>query len=143
MAPAETADALGKGVVDGASFPYEATKSFDLAPVTKYSMEPGLASATFAVVMSDAAYDRLTPEMQQLVDETTGPDRAEAFGRMWDEGEAEGRQYMQDAGVEIVTLADDQLSTLNAEFGPIVDAAVKAVGDAGSPAADFVAAYTR
>lgn len=138
--PAESADAMGKGVIDGASFPFEATKAFDLAPVSKYSMEPGLASATFAVVMSDAAYNRLTPEMQKIVDETTGPDRAAWFGGLWDEGETEGRQYMVDAGVNIIQLSDGQLEELKATFGGIVDGAI---GNVGGDAQAFVDAYTQ
>ncbi|WP_407495869.1 TRAP transporter substrate-binding protein [Pseudooceanicola sp. MF1-13] len=138
--PAESADAMGKGVIDGASFPFEAAKAFDLAPVSNYSMEPGLASATFAVVMSDAAYNRLTPEMQKIVDETTGPDRAAWFGEMWDEGETEGRQYMVDAGVNIVQLSDDQQAELKKTFSGIVDGAISGVG---GDAQSFVDAYTK
>lgn len=138
--PAESADAMGKGVVDGATFPFEATKAFDLAPVTKYSIEPGLASATFAVVMSDAAYARLSPEMQALVDETTGPDRAAWFGSLWDEGEAEGRQYMVDAGVEIVQMTDAQLDQMKASFSSIVEGAL---GNAGDDGQAFLDAYTQ
>ena len=141
--PAETVDAMSKGVVDGAAFPYEATKSFDLGPVTKYSMEPGLSSAAFAVVMSDAAYNRLTPDMQKLVDETTGPQLAASFGKAWDAAEADGRQYMIDSGVTIVTLKDDQIAKLNTLFKPIVDDAVKVVADTGKPAAEFLSAYTK
>ncbi len=138
--PAETADAMGKGVVDGASFPFEATKAFDLAPVTKYSLEPGMASATFALVMSDAAWDRLTPEQQQIITDTTGPDRAEWFGAMWDAAEAESRQYMVDAGVTIVTMTADQIAGLEAQFATIVDGAAAAAGATG---AEFLSAYTR
>ncbi|MFT6607433.1 MAG: TRAP-type C4-dicarboxylate transport system substrate-binding protein [Halocynthiibacter sp.] len=138
--PAETADAMGKGIVDGASFPFEATKAFDLGPVSKYSMEPGLASATFAVVMSDAAYNRLSPEHQALIDETTGPDRAAWFGAKWDAGESHGRAYMEEAGVKIVKLDDAQIATLKGTFKGIVDGAVTA---AGETAPGFVGAYTK
>ena len=96
--PAETGDAMGKGVVDGATFPFEATKAFDLGTVMTHSLEPGLASATFAVVMSDAAYDRLSDAHKALIDETTGPDRAEWYGGLWDKGEAEGRDYLIEGG---------------------------------------------
>ena len=137
--PAESADAMSRGIVDGASFPYEATQSFDLAPVTRYSMEPGLASATFALVMGDAAYDRLTPEHQALIDSTTGPDRAAWYGAMWDEGETAGRQYMVDAGINIVTLSDEQIDSLTDAFSGIVSSAVDAVG---GQAQAFVDAYT-
>lgn len=138
--PAESADAMGKGVIDGASFPFEAALAFDLGPVTKYSMEPGLASATFAVVMSDAAYNRLSPEMQKLVDDTTGPDRAAWFGGLWDAGEKKGRGYMEEAGVNIVTLTDDQIATLKTTFAGITEGAVAKAGDG---AQDFLDAYTK
>ncbi|MFN4098684.1 MAG: TRAP transporter substrate-binding protein [Pararhodobacter sp.] len=137
--PAETADAMSRGVVDGASFPFEATMSFDLGPVTRYSFEPGLASATFAVVLGDAAWERLSPEHRALIEETTGPDRAEAFGARWDAGEARGRQYMVDAGVTIVELTEAQLDALTGTFEDIIENAVATVG---GNAADFVAAYT-
>lgn len=141
--PAESADALGKGVIDGASFPFEATESFDLAPVVKYSMEPGLASATFAVVLGDQAYDRLSDAHKALVDETTGVARGEAFGAMWDEGEAHGRKYMVDGGVTIVTLTAEQKAEIAADVSPIVGSATKAVDDAGLPGSAFVKAYTQ
>lgn len=137
--PAESADAMSRGIVDGASFPFEATQAFDLAPVTDFSMEPGLASATFALVMGDAAYDRLTPEQQALIDSTTGPDRAQWYGAMWDEGELAGRQYMVDAGVTIVTLSDEQVGSLTEAFSGIVSQAVSTVG---GQAQAFVDAYT-
>jgi len=138
--PAKSADAISKGVVDGATFPYEATKAFHLGPVTKYSVEPGLASATFAVVISEAAYNRLSPDLRKLIDDTTGPDRAEWYGKLWDASEASGRDYMKEAGVTFVTLTADQLASLKGPFKRIVD---EAVSKAGDKAADFLAAYTK
>lgn len=137
--PAESADAMSRGIVDGASFPFEATQAFDMAPVTRYSMEPGLASATFALVMGDAAYDRLTPEQQALIDSTTGPDRAAWYGARWDEGETAGRQYMVDGGVTIVTLSAEQVGSLTGAFSGIVTSAIAAVG---GNAQAFVDAYS-
>jgi len=137
--PAESTDAMSRGVVDGASFPFEATQAFDMAPVAHYSLEPGLASATFAVVMGDDAYARLSPEHQALVDSTTGPDRAEWYGGMWDDGEAHGRQYMVDGGVTIVTMDAAQTASLAGVFSGIVTGAIEGVG---GNAAEFVAAYS-
>jgi len=82
--PAEAADAMGKGVVDGAAFPFEATIPFDLAPVSTHSLAPGIAAATFAVVMNEAAFDRLSDAHKALIEETTGPERAAEFGAIWD-----------------------------------------------------------
>lgn len=138
--PAESADAMAKGVIDGASFPFEATKAFDMGPVIKHSLEPGMASATFAVVMSDAAYERLTPDMQQLVDETTGPDRAAWFGTLWDASEAHGREHLVKAGVNIVTMDAAAITALQGDLQGIVDDAVAQGGDNAAP---FLKAYTK
>lgn len=140
--PAEAADAMAKGVVDGATFPFEATIPFDLAPVSNYTLLPGIASATFSVVMSQATYDRLSPELQALIDETTGPDRAEAFGAMWDGGEAHGREYMEKGGVEVVTLSDEAVAEMRARVNGIVGSMVGDVDGKGMPGSAFLAAYT-
>ena len=138
--PAEAADAMAKGVVDGATFPFEATMAFDLGPVSKFSTDPGFASATFAVVIGDAAWNRLSAEHKALIEETTGPDRAAWLCAMWDKSEAHGRAYMEKAGVKIVTMSDAQMADLKARFAPIVDAAVTA---GGGKAEAFLSAYTK
>ncbi|WP_168184039.1 TRAP transporter substrate-binding protein [Pseudoruegeria sp. SK021] len=139
--PAETADAMSKGIVDGASFPFEAAQSFDLAPLLKYSLEPGIASASFAVVMSQAAFDKLPAEMQTLIDETTGPARAAAFGEMWDTGEAEARQYLIDGGVSVVSMSDAEMADMQAALEPIRTELIENVTEMGLPARAFLDAY--
>lgn len=141
--PAATADAISKGVVDGASFPFEATKSFDFAPIIKYSLEPGLASATFAVVMSEDKYNSLPEDMQALIDSTTGPDRASAFGSLWDTGEEEARQYLIDGGVEIVSLPAEEQKQLETLLAPIKEGAIAKVKADNLPADAFLEAYTK
>lgn len=140
--PAETADAMGKGVVDGATFPFEATMPFDLAPVSEYTLTPGIAGATFSVVMGDHAYNRLSVAQKALIDETTGPERAAAFGAMWDDGEVRGRVYMEKGGVQIVALDDAQVETLRDNLSAVVDGLVDAAGEKGLPASAFIEAYT-
>jgi len=141
--PAETADAMSKGVVDGATFPFEATIPFDLGPVSTHTLTPGIASATFAVVMSDAAYARLSDEHKALVDETTGPDRAAAFGALWDGGEGHGQAYMEEAGVTVVELSSDQIDGLRSSLASIVDGQVASVNDKGLPGTAFLEAFTQ
>ena len=138
--PAEAADAMGKGVVDGATFPFEAALAFDLGPVTKYSMSPGLASATFAVVINEGSFARLSPEHQAAIMETTGPDRAAWFGARWDSGEKHGREYMTKSGVTIVELTEAQQASIKESFKGIVDDALANAGDKG---AAFLEAYTK
>ena len=142
VAPGDTSDGLSKGIIDGATFPYEATKSFDLGPVLSYSMMPGLASAPFAVIMSQEKYDSLSPDLQKLLDETGGPDRAEAFGAMVDAGEAESEDYLIKNNVEIVTLSDEEQARLREAVHPLVQSAIDRVAATGKPAQEFYDAWS-
>ncbi|PKP70745.1 MAG: hypothetical protein CVT82_04460 [Alphaproteobacteria bacterium HGW-Alphaproteobacteria-4] len=141
--PAEVQEGLSKGIIDGTLFPYEALKAFDLGADLAYSMEPGIASATFAVVMNQAKFESLTADQQALIVATTGVDRAAAFGAMWDAGEEEGRAYVQSKGVKIVTLADDQKAALFEAITPIIDATISAVEATGKPGRAFYTAYVQ
>ena len=141
--PAETADAMGKGVVDGATFPFEATIPFDLAPVSEFTLKPGIAGATFSVVMGEHAYNRLSDEHKALIDQTTGPERAAAFGAMWDNGEKRGRAYMEKGGVKVLTLDEAQIKELRSRLAKVVEGLVKSADGKGQPASEFVEAYTK
>ena len=110
---------MGKGIVDGATFPFEATIPFDLA-LRILPLTPGIAGATFSVIIGDHAYLRLSDEHKALIDETTGPDRAADFGALWDEGEVRGRAYMEEGGVEVVALNEVALEQLRAKLYGVV-----------------------
>ncbi len=141
--PAEVQEGLSKGIIDGTFFPYEALKAFDLGSNLKYTMEPGIASATFAVVMNQARFDALSPEHQALIVESTGVARAAAFGALWDAAEEEGKAYVQEKGVTVVSLPDDQKAALFAAITPIIDASIAAVEAPGKPARAFYTAYVQ
>jgi TRAP-type C4-dicarboxylate transport system substrate-binding protein len=141
--PAETQDGLAKGIIDGATFPYEATQSFDLGTVVKYSLEPGVSTATFAVVMNPAKFNSLPADLKELIEKTTGPARAEAFGKAFDENEAAGRQYMLDKKVTITRLSDEELAKVKKALEPIADKATNALESQRKPAKKFLEAYQR
>jgi len=141
--PGQVSESLSKGIIDGATFPWEAVMAFDLGDLINYSIEPGMASAVFSVVMNEAKFNSLSAEHQALILETTGVDRGAAFGAMWDEGEAKGREYVTSKGVEIVTLEGGELEKLTTLVKPIIDRTIKAVDDSGKPGSAFFEAYTK
>ena len=108
--PAESADAMSKGTVDGAMFPYEGAASFQLGNVTKYTLEPGLHSATFFLVMNPASYEKLPAPLRKLIDDTTGLAAAARIGRELDRAEVEGKKYMISNKVEVIRLAPAALA---------------------------------
>jgi len=141
--PQETQDGLAKGIIDAATFPYEGAASFDIATVAKYTLEPGVSAATFAVVMNPAKYASLPDDLKALIDKTTGPDAAAEFGASWDEAEQEGKTAMLAKGTQVSTLAKDQLELMKATFEPQVETAIGEIEGQGKPGRKFFEAYLK
>jgi TRAP-type C4-dicarboxylate transport system substrate-binding protein len=141
--PQETQDALSKGIIDAATFPYEGAASFDIATVAKYTLEPGVSAATFAVVMNPAKYDSLPDDLKALIDKTTGPEAAEEFGRMWDEAEKQGKSTMVAKGTQVFTLPDAELQKMKKIFEPQIDTAIAEVEKQGKPGRKFFDDYIK
>jgi len=141
--PADVSESLSKGIIDGAMFPYEALQAFDLGPELKYSMEPGIASATFAFVMNEKVYEALPPEVRKVVDATTGPEAAAAFGAKWDESETKGKAYLAAHEVKIVTLSDEEQKKFRDLVRPIIDAGIAETAKRNPDAQAFYDAYVK
>jgi TRAP-type C4-dicarboxylate transport system substrate-binding protein len=112
MAPGKVAEAMKNGDLDGAIFPYEATRAFHMDEVSKYSVEPGFNTVTFFLVMNQKSYNRLPKDLQKLIDDTTGPEAARRIAAQLDAQEDIGRQNMIAHGVEIIHLSEAALSRI-------------------------------
>jgi TRAP-type C4-dicarboxylate transport system substrate-binding protein len=141
--PQETQDGLAKGIIDAATFPYEGAASFDIATVAKYTLEPGVSSATFALVMNPAKYASLPDDLKALIDKTTGPEAATGYGAMWDEAENEGKASMLSKGAQVTVLASDQLEQMKTILRPQRDAAVADVESQGKPGRKLLDVYLK
>jgi TRAP-type transport system periplasmic protein len=141
--PTETQDALAKGIVDAATFPYEGAASFDLGTVAKYSLEPGVSSATFAVVMNQSKYESLPADLRALIDTTTGPTRAEWYGEMWDQAEIAGKLSLEAKGLKAITMTAAEFAKLKQTLTPLTEQAIAGLEKRGLPAKEFYAAYTK
>jgi TRAP-type C4-dicarboxylate transport system substrate-binding protein len=141
--PQETQDALSKGIVDAATFPYEGAASFDIGTAAKYTLEPGVSSATFGVVMNPEKYEALPADLKALIDKTTGPSAAEAFGNMLDDAETAGKSALVAKGVNVSVLPKEELDRMKKLFLPQIDSAVDQVDKTGRPGREFLAAYSK
>jgi TRAP-type C4-dicarboxylate transport system substrate-binding protein len=141
--PGETQDGLAKGIIDGATFPYEGAQSFDLGTVVKYSLEPGVSTATFVAVMNPKKFEALPKDLQELIDTSTGPAMAERFGLALDNAEKAGRDYMIAKGVTITALSGEELEKIKSEVAPLLQKRLDTIEKAGKPARKFLADYTR
>ena len=140
--PGETQDGLAKGIIDGATFPYEGAQSFDLGTVCKYTLEPGAGCATFATVMNPKTFAGLAPDLQALISKTTGPGMAARFGAALDDAETTGRNYMIARGVQLLTFPPDEDAKMRGALAPLLEKRLASLEADGKPARAFLAAYT-
>jgi TRAP-type transport system periplasmic protein len=141
--PPDSQDALAKGIADVAMFPHEAALSYDLGAVVKNAIEPGVATATFAMVMNPAKYDSLPADLKALIDKTTGMAGATEFGKMWAEAEKVGRDKEIAQGVQMITLPDADIAKMKEMMKPHVEAAIAAVDKDGKDGRKFYDEYTK
>jgi len=101
-------DALTKGVIDGATIPWEVTPSVKMAELVKYHTtfagKEGLYTQTFGLVMNKAAYENLPVDLRQVIDNNSGIETAAMFGRAMAEGDTIGRDIAVKAGNTITEL---------------------------------------
>ncbi len=132
--PGDVTDAMGKGTIDGAMFPFEGAQSFQLGTVTKYSYEPGINAASFFLVMNQQSYDKLPPDLRALIDQTTGPAAGERVGKALDDAEVAGRAYMTANGDQIVEFSAATKRDMENAVKPIIDKELAELTAKGAPA---------
>ncbi len=132
--PGDVVDAMGKGTIDGALFPFEGAQSFQVGTVAKNSYEPGINAASFYLVMNPATFEKLPPDLRQLIDQTTGPAAAERMGKLLDDAEIEGRAYMTSKGVQITPFTAATQSEMQAAVKPVIDDSIGKLEAKGQPA---------
>lgn len=141
--PGDVVDAMSKGTVDGALFPFEGAQSFQVGTVAKYSYEPGVNAASFFWIMNPATYEKLPADLRALIDESTGPAAAERIGKQLDVAEADGRAYMKSKGVDVVTLPEATQHEMRAAVKPIIDTYIADLEAKGQPARQLYDALTK
>lgn len=142
--PQESQDALAKGIAEGATFPFEAGFAYNLASVVPYAIEPGMASATFALVMNPAKYNSLPPDLRAILDKEAGVNGAMSFGKAWQDFEKFARNFfVEKKGLKILTLPPADVAKMHALAKPIIENALAAQEKAGHKAREFFAAYTK
>ena len=142
--PSESQDAIAKGIAEGATFPHEAGLAYDLASVVHYTIEPPMASATFATVMNPAKYNSLPADLKKLVDEASGVTAAVSFGKAWKAQEDFARNLeTTKKGLKIIELPPAEEKKMHDLAKPIIERTIAKLEKEGKPAHAFLAAYTK
>jgi TRAP-type C4-dicarboxylate transport system substrate-binding protein len=136
MPMGEVYSALAKGVIDGVVAPADTIKSLHFAEVAKHFTALHFSRGAYpARAMSDAAWRRLPPDLQALM-QSSKPVWEEALARQILKAEADGVTYASGHGVEMLALppADQQrFSALYNHFALRQAKALSAYGLDGVP----------
>lgn len=101
-------EALSKGVIDGATIPWEVTGSLKVPELVQNHTEfegPALYNITFILAMNKAVYDGLPDDLKAVVDKNSGLAFSIFAGRTQAAADAPMRQAAVDQGNEIVTIS--------------------------------------
>lgn len=139
MPVGEIASNLDKGVIDGLVMPYDGIFGFRLAPFVRYATEVFSYVATFAFVMNEQTYADLPPDLQRLIDDTTGKRAAREVGARWDAIEVPGREYTLESGVEIISLSEAERAVFAEAAAPLVERRIATAEAMGLPAREYIA----
>jgi len=104
-------EAIAKGVVDGASLPWEITNAMKLTEICKTSTEVGAgrkkhSNAIFVFAMNQKKYDSLPADLKKVIDNNSGRDVAKWVGKIWDDGAKVSRNMAVARHNTINTLSD-------------------------------------
>ncbi|GAK51214.1 TRAP dicarboxylate transporter-DctP subunit [Candidatus Moduliflexus flocculans] len=132
-------EALQKGVVEATFCPIETLKGWKQGEVIDYVIESkalGYTSTMF-VVMNKAKYDSLPPDVQKVFDEV-GAEWVDVYGRIWDEADQAGRQFVEELGKKIHALTPEEEQKWEQAVQPLIDEYKKDVESKGISGADAV-----
>ena len=98
---------LSGGVMDGTLFPAESTEAFRIDKLIRHAttFPGGLYNTSFAFVMNEGKYNKLTDDEKKAVDAASGEVLARIMGRHWDRVDRRAYALMQ-ANAVVITKAD-------------------------------------
>lgn len=98
----ESYEILSTGIADGIFFPFESTTIFNLHPILTHVTEfdGGMYNVSFAILMSDEAYQSIPEEHRSTFDSLTGIELARRIGAVWDAADAAARAVHVESGTQ-------------------------------------------
>jgi TRAP-type C4-dicarboxylate transport system substrate-binding protein len=116
---------IQKGVVEGASYPFEANKGWRLAEVTKYCTAAISAAyhTTFFVVMNKDKWASLPVDVQRII-ESINREWEVKHAEAWDSSDLVGVQYFLSKGGTIIGLDSKESDRWRQAVAPVADAYV-------------------
>jgi TRAP-type C4-dicarboxylate transport system substrate-binding protein len=130
----EIYDSVERGVIDGYKLANSATRVFDLGTITRYRTACHCYTGAFVLAMNPRAWERLSPQQQEVLTELTGREfsikLARAHQALADEV---ARTYFPEKGIETITLSESEFARWRAAVQPVFDQWVQEAEAKGAP----------
>jgi TRAP-type C4-dicarboxylate transport system substrate-binding protein len=113
---------IQKGVVEGASYPFEANKGWRLAEVTKYATAAFSAAytTTFFVVMNKDKWNALPADIKKII-EAINKEWEAKHGEAWDSSDLIGVQFFLTKGGTIIGLDSKEAARWEKAVASVAD----------------------
>jgi TRAP-type transport system periplasmic protein len=140
MSQPETYEALQKGVVEATFCPIETLKGWKQGEVIKSVTETSVIGYTTSmfVVMNNDAWNRLSPELQQVFTDVSNEWVAK-HGQAWDQADQEGQAFIEELQHEVITLDEAEQQRWQTAVQPVLDEYVAATTEKNLPGKQFLA----
>jgi len=139
MSQPETYEALQKGVVEATFCPIETLKGWKQGEVIEYITDTSVIGYTTAmfVTMNLEAWNKLPEDLQKVFTDVSG-EWVDMHGKAWDQADAEGKQFVEGLGREIIPLSDAEQLRWKEGVKPILEAYVAGAKEKGLPGDAFL-----
>ena len=130
----QVADALSKGVIDGALLPYEIVPAIKADELTKFHSEPGAGDPTihtsvFILAMNNAKYASLPEDLKKVIQANSGIELSGRIGKIFGDMESINRKLLPPDSINVI--AKDEIERWRAAAQPVFDDWVKEVSGKG------------
>lgn len=133
MGPGDVFEKLSTGVIDGATFPAEALRAFNLSQhVTDTMTVPGgLYNTSWFLVMNEGTWEGISDEDRAAIEAVSGAQLAALAGQAWDAADAGGLADAAEHSVNVQTANNSVLARVQ-EIATVKEAEwAAAVADQG------------
>lgn len=118
---------LSRGIADGTTLAPDSIRSFQLDKSLQYQtrVPGGLYNSAFFLVMNEAKWKSLPPDIQQQIMSVSGETMARESGRVWDDQDRMANEQFAHSGMKTMTLSDSALKELKTRLAGIEETWIK------------------
>lgn len=126
----QAAEALSKGVIDGAMIPWEVVPAMKFQEITKFHTEvpaggAQMSNTVFILAMNQAKYDGLPADLKKIIDANSGADPSAWVGKIFAEDAHPGRKSAEVRKNTFYTLPAAELQRWDKATAVVTDEWVK------------------